>query len=624
MGGWSCLNGSEMKPGSPEYLQLTGSIIADIFGAAWWATPLQAVYQRVVKGIEAICAGPHPGYPPLTAEVFASQLSLAAWADQWLWAHLWDTYCQCKAPEGGCGSTFTGLENGIEYLNALNATHHYAGGVETNPATVIETGTHYGYAGCTASLNATPNDGDLLLFFVGQADPYEIIPPSGLTLVQGAYASDAAGYLWRKVWRTGDPVSYAFTGHANSYPAVDWFVIRGADQSDPIAASDIANGNGSHRTLPAITLAADHELTIGWAVNWGTEGTWTLAPGYGNGVAYHPFDTSHAHQRSTTLDAGSTGALDVDSGNTAHWRAIHVAVRGAPSDPTDYLSWESAEAADWGYAVQTAEGTLAENNQHGAAEDGYLIEYHWPIAEGGDLEGDGAEWQIKTKAGTLIVGWEIDYFQPAEAAVWPCNYSETPDDPPETPEGVDDPYTATPCDLCELVEQFDLLTRKVDSLYNLLNFTAGVASASQGPFTGQFGPGGETATGTFQETVLAALRSIGSSKITGWTETLLESDVEGDTSFIVGYPAYRISFTTIPAWAGKRIGTPPLYEVNSRRDQLGWAAFTIGGGLAEYRITVWQNMVLYSPAGASQGLQLHVAEGCICDVYGLEPVYSSQ
>lgn len=105
----------------------------------------------------------------------------------------------------------------------------------------------------------------------------------------------------------------------------------------------------------------------------------------------------------------------------------------------------------------------------------------------------------------------------------------------------------------------------------------------------------------------------------GMSETLIASDLTGEFTDLGGYAAYRLSLTTVPPWAGHRAATVPLYEVNSRADQLGWCMFGTATAWDTWRLLTWTEQVFQSPDPRT-AFHVCLRPGVVADLYGLSPV----
>lgn len=101
------------------------------------------------------------------------------------------------------------------------------------------------------------------------------------------------------------------------------------------------------------------------------------------------------------------------------------------------------------------------------------------------------------------------------------------------------------------------------------------------------------------------------------TETVLAVDVTGDWDDTGGYREYRIDLTTIPSWAGYRVGSPNLYEVNSRAHQLGWCMFGSGTAWEGWQLLVWPTQVVATHLTAPTKFHLELTNGVVADIYGV-------
>jgi hypothetical protein len=104
-----------------------------------------------------------------------------------------------------------------------------------------------------------------------------------------------------------------------------------------------------------------------------------------------------------------------------------------------------------------------------------------------------------------------------------------------------------------------------------------------------------------------------------WTATLLASGITGDHTYTGSYPAYRVDVTAIPSWAGFRVAVPPLYEVNSRMHQLGWAMFGDDDSWEAWQLLVWQQQLCTTRIAVPARFHLFLAAGVVADLYGLSP-----
>jgi hypothetical protein len=272
--------------------------------------------------------------------------------------------------------------------------------------------------------------------------------------------------------------------------------------------------------------------------------------------------------------------------------------------------------------VQNAAGALVDHNNHGGSLVGYEIEKRWSAAHGGTLVPDDVEWKVYDAALNLVETVTIGYFDPAVGAAWPCNYTEEPPPPDPPPGGVTDPHAPTPETLAGIAAEVHQLELKLDAALNRMAWVTEILAAQATATAGVFGQAQEVITGDFQDVVVNALQAMSNYVPAAYYETLLATGVEGDWEDTHGYPGYHIELTAIPTWCGKRVAAVPFYEVNSRRDQLGWLTWVVNGGHLDYRITVWQDTIAWAPTEITDGLVLHLAQGCTATVYGMTKVYT--
>lgn len=103
------------------------------------------------------------------------------------------------------------------------------------------------------------------------------------------------------------------------------------------------------------------------------------------------------------------------------------------------------------------------------------------------------------------------------------------------------------------------------------------------------------------------------------SETLAASGITGENTYTLPNLAYRVSLTTIPSWAGSRTGTPSLYEVNSRVDQLGWCMFGNDWGWYPWQLLHWGEQLTLCQGATATRFHLRLRDGVVADLYALGP-----
>lgn len=329
----------------------------------------------------------------------------------------------------------------------------------------------------------------------------------------------------------------------------------------------------------------------------------------------------HLSYQSVIETAGSHTGLALSEGAQDRWTMAQVVLNGAPGPALHYLSWDAAGPITYGWAVQSAAGSLLDHNGHGGGLVGYHIEKHWAVSEGGDLLADTVEWLVYDAAEDLVYDHIVDFYTPSVGAIWPCEYVATPPDPGAPPSGVTDPHDPTPATLEGIAAEVHRLELKLDAVVNRLAYLTDGLATQQTPTAGVFGQAEEIVTGDFQHVVINALQAMSNYNPVGYLEHEIASGVTGDWEDTTGYAGYRIHLTSIPAYTGRRVSSPTFYEVNSRADQLGWFAPHVSAGQLDYRITVWEDSIAWCPAPYCDGLVLHLAPGVVATVYGLTVQY---
>lgn len=617
-----CPHGSESQPGAPEWLEITDALLSALIATRF---PFAGVLSGLIgttRHITALCDADPVEYPVFALEDFANQLQLVIKVGQWIDARLWSTYCQCRARPTGCGASYDGTEaGGITLLQALGE-HHYAGGGES-PAVRQETIERSGsYSGVIVPVPSGTADGDLLVFLVGSTDGGGCTSAEGLVSLDGAANYGSSAQLFATVWHTGDPTTYTFASVLNNSSSAVCHRISGYGPDVAIAVSAATSGASSTPALPSIALDYDSQLTLAYMAASGAPYSRIDPAGYTQIAGGLPYAIHYEAWAATGLPAGPTGSLPCLEGDAAWWSALQVVVHGTPASQSDWISWESSEGVPYGYAVQTASGSLLDHYESGVVSPGWRVELRWSAAEGGTLLGDIIQWRVLDEDGIAAAELEYGYFPDAAAAVWPCAYRSPVQTGPVLPPGYEDPHPApgsSPEDIADAILE---LERKLDSMGALLAWMAGVVSLITGPYAIVAGQAQESLTGNAFEVLTRAAEAMSNYVPAGAAEDLLAEGVTGDWDVPGSYIAYRVVLTAIPAWTGSRAADPPLYEVNSRVHQLGWGAWRLLGGQLDYRLLVWSDQVLWAPARVAQGLLLHLEPGIVATVYGVDPVYA--
>ena len=620
----NCPCGMMPREGYGTVLYVTRTLL-DVIAEGIPAFFRTQLYSRLGTSIlmDGVCALPDVGFPEFTWEDATDLIGLQAKIDQWFRAWIQAAGCMCAECGGDCGDDYTGEEPELVALDAFNATHHGGGG-ERTAATYIgrDNQTTVGHVHITRHVNTLIGD---LIIVGGNCTGTGGLSVSGsgwTELVQNGGGLQSQAVWWKLATSNG---TEAITVTAGSSEDVSAWVgtFRGVDPVTPLAGLQLGSGTGTLMSLVSATLGTDNELVLSCASS--RSGTWNgnEATGWTGVSAGNAGSLKQRIQRRSDLSAGATPTTTWGTGTSNSWLSWTVVVQGAQANATDWLSWATAEEVAYGWAVKTAAGDLVDEHTSGGSPKGYRIECRWWDEEGGTLAGEVVEWLVYDLDDNLLATVEVGYFEPVEAAVWPCNFSVDPPDEVPWPEELPDPTACGEASLEGIAEVVCELEAKLDALRAALAFNTGLATVNQGPFIGHWGPSGAETEGNFQTVVLAGLEALANNRLVGYTETMLEEGIEGDLTILVGYPAYRVQFTTIPVWSGRRVAEVPMYEVNSRADQLGWLSFKLSDGLLDSSFLIWENMTICSPVGMSEGCELHVAPGCVCSIYGLTPVYDA-
>lgn len=100
----------------------------------------------------------------------------------------------------------------------------------------------------------------------------------------------------------------------------------------------------------------------------------------------------------------------------------------------------------------------------------------------------------------------------------------------------------------------------------------------------------------------------------GTTETSEEAGITDSWTLASTALVYRVHLSAIPTWAGYRIGSPPLYEVNSRSHQLGWAMFGTADGWYDWTLLTWGDQIVTCPGHRATRFHLELREGVVAEV----------
>ncbi len=616
-----CPNGQESQPGAPEWLQMTDDMFASLVG---WESVIAGVIAEIVgttRHILTLCDSPRVDYPVFSLSDFGDQMILSAKVGQWLSAHLWDTYCQCKQPPGGCGSVFDGAELGVLALDDSTAIVHETAGTRLTPYRGS-----YANAGAVShvDIGSVINElSDRLLIAVVVHDDIGDITPSesGWTVLH-----DVVGAIERLTvfyrWCTGsDPSTWGFDVSSGDLVVGTVGCWVDVDPVNPFGTIAGESGTTSLMVYPGYTIVDPHDVALGMAASRDTgwnevePGGWTEDSAINQGSIKH---------RTAYIVPGMPGNY-TDSGfgssPSARWAGITVVLQGKPTDATTWYSWDAPGPITYGWAVQNAAGALLDHNDHGGGLVGYHIEKHWALSEGGDLIADNVEWLVYNAALDLVNDRLVAFYTPSLGAVWPCDYISPLPTPGDPPSGVTDPHDPTPATLEGIALEVHRLELKLDAVVNRLAYLTDGLATQQTPTAGVFGQAQEVLTGDFQEVVINALQAMSNYDPVSYAEHEIASGVTGDWEDTTGYAGYRIHLTTIPNYTGRRVSSPTFYEVNSRADQLGWFAPHVSGGQLDYRLTVWEDSIAWCPAPYCDGLVLHLAPGVVATVYGLTVQY---
>ena len=221
-------------------------------------------------------------------------------------------------------------------------------------------------------------------------------------------------------------------------------------------------------------------------------------------------------------------------------------------------------------------------------------------------------------------GLTIPYATVLDVVVHPCAYLPEPTPPAEPPDWPADPNAPTEATLAGIAAELDAMRERMAGLTQLLNAVLLLLGDIYGPWEGTYGQAQEFVTGHLGVLVRDALNAMSNYHPTGYTETLEQAGVTGDADIASSARHYRIDLTTIPAWAGHRGGDVPVYDVNSRTQQLGWVQFREGDNLLDNIILVVDNQHVRCTIGAPTGLHVYLKPGVVASVYSLTEDYTAR
>src|SRR3990172_6759261 len=345
---------------------------------------------------------------------------------------------------------------------------------------------------------------------------------------------------------------------------------------------------------------------------------WTL----GNSITYTNFRTAGAADESP--GAGETGTLTWQNASNQTMMAWAVAVVAADSGMGDYYRWEVDDAQAWALGVPLPSESEPPYAYTGATTDGYRIELRFPASLGGSGEEDELVVSFSNFDLSAPAGLTIPYATVLDVVVHPCAYLPEPTPPAEPPDWPADPNAPTEATLAGIAAELDAMRERMAGLTQLLNAVLLLLGDIYGPWEGTYGQAQEFVTGHLGVLVRDALNAMSNYHPTGYTETLEQAGVTGDADIASSARHYRIDLTTIPAWARHRGGDVPVYDVNSRTQQLGWVQFREGDNLLDNIILVVDNQHVRCTIGAPTGLHVYLKPGVVASVYSLTEDYTAR
>lgn len=620
----TCPYGSEIKPGVQPYVYgyevatqiaeqlsdypLIGNIVDSL---DWVVYDLQWVSDH----------GPFD-FPTFTMFDFLDLVSLAGKVKDYFNAYLWAAFCQCAARPGGCGSGFDPESPGFDELAAGEAAQAGEGVGGTATPTFVVADKYAGGGDHTSwGMLAGAAIGDTVVFVVFLLGSPTPTPQSGWTIVY-----DHTGYGKRVVVWTHqiESLSEVYEWHWSSGVDYDAALLfyRGCNPSTPI--SDLAyvfSYTDTGLTIASEAGSALQKRLMAYAAMSPNTALFTVPAGHTTRI------NTQTGRAQCWSDLVLTDGVDIPSAQAtqAVGGIIGVAVRMilSPSQAMGYFwRWtvDDAGVRAWGYRLDPNNPNSA--YRFGSVGPGYIVEVRYPTSQGGSESGAYYSVNIKQADGTPVDYYRWEAGGVPVVTVYPCQYSlpavPMPLPPVDLPTGecqVTGTLDSIASFLCKLDSRIGILDQRQQNIEGyILNINSMVGDL-YGPYEGNFGQMDEPVSGHLGVLVQDALNAMSNYEVTGGTKDLVEGGISGDWVVDDGGNHFIIELESIPAQAGHRVSSPPLYEVTRRAEQLGWAAWDFGGSMQHYQPLTWGSNYVRFPGGVASAFHVHLMPGATADVY---------